>query len=271
MVKHRLTCKFAGMLLLAAVLNAGTNLSVKADTGQQIDDSSGGLFMEEVVDPEEQRKQQEELNRKSAINRRRLSDEELRNIGVQMSPSGSIVPIIKRGAPPVQQQGSTIQSYNELPYGYTLAVPTPLNPYTGLPGIIPGPYQNSALYNPFGYPGFGYPGFRYPGFGYPSYPYPSYPYPGQFGQRGFVTGFGSIPTTTLENFGSQSFDLAGGGTQITTKGTISRSPFWNGVFGRTPGPGGRYFGGGSFSLPTETEFESTTTFQPIAPHFATDD
>lgn len=93
----------------------GQALEAKAELGMSINSSSGdNVFMEEILDEEEVEKQKEELNKPRPINRRPLTPGELSNVGVQMTPSGAIVPLIKRNAPPVQIPSSEISTTFEV-------------------------------------------------------------------------------------------------------------------------------------------------------------
>lgn len=99
-------------------------------SGMVVDDNGGNPFMQEVVDPKQQAKEEQERTRIRPIDRRRLSDQELNNVGVQMTPSGSIVPLINRNpaAPAVRPNVSTIDQTFQ-PIAVPVPVVTPVAPF----------------------------------------------------------------------------------------------------------------------------------------------
>lgn len=107
-------------------------------SGVVVDDNSGNPFMQEVLDPKQQAKEEQERTRIRPIDRRRLSDQELNNVGVQMTPSGSIVPLINRNpdAPAVRPNVSTIDQTFQ-PIAVPVPVVTPVAPFL-TPQPIPG-------------------------------------------------------------------------------------------------------------------------------------
>ncbi len=230
--------------------------------GQTIESTGGNDFMDEVIDPKEQQRRQEEMLRKPKLDRHQLSAQELQNLGVQVNSQGHIIPLIRRGAPPVLQQSSTVTAYDEPWWNFTPTVWGPDGPYPaaqfGTPFSQFGGWQpnfggwqpnsmspwNRPLWGPFGSPIMQTPW----GGGYAP----------QF-SLGFNSGMPSVsgPVNSYTNI------LPDGSTQISTSGSLLRGPFWNGFLGS--GPAGNLVGGGSFTLPTVSEFDSTTTITPLIP------
>lgn len=163
--------------LLFALLFSGTAaIDLPVSAQQEIKTSDGDLFMEEV--PTKGPKQH-------AVPVRPL---DLSQLGVPVTPSGRIVPLIQNEPGGVMPLGSNLSVYGEMPvwtpYGGTQYLPTPYN--------APNPYF------PYGY-GYGYPNNGIPGPPYyqPSYngyaPYNSYtPYNGYapYAVRGLNLHFG---------------------------------------------------------------------------------
>ena len=152
--------KLIGNSILAASMMITCGSPCLAQGGQTINDSDGNLFMEEVVDVEQQRREEAERKRIRSINRRTLSPEELKNVGIQMAPSGKLVPLINKNpyAPTVRRNTSqltvetqpawTMMPYNpgfynpymnRIPYGGPASLPYPNNLYPGYNPYVPRP------------------------------------------------------------------------------------------------------------------------------------
>ncbi len=179
------------------------NQNGNASSGQKIDDNLGGTFMEETTETTaETTEGMPRSNERVPIDISRL--------GVQINSDGNIVPLIRSGAPPVQEQyNSGMQAYQEMPV--PTIMPTARNPL-GLPynidgqpapvnttfipvapGTIPGirsmnlaPGYYSQAYSPFGLPTIGISPYGYPG----GYPYVS-PFAGNF-LYGNFSSFGNV-------------------------------------------------------------------------------
>ena len=232
-----------------------------SDNGQQITDTKGGIFMEEVIDPAEERRKEAERKRIRGIDRHLLSPEELKNVGVQMAPSGAIVPLINRdpNAPPIRRNRSVLTSETQpawtmIPYAPNLAYPQrfpyPYSyPYSGYGRYSPynafGPYNRFNRFSPYN--------------SYNPYnPYNTYNYLNPF------SGFNGIGSRTTITYGDSP------SPQVSQTFTMppfpSGLPFYNRF---NPGFGGLYGGariGNSFSnffLPGQSTYSLETTTRPL--------
>ena len=151
------------LILLAIALLTAQNATAQTNqgTGQVITDTNGNSFMEEVIDVNQQKKEEANRKRIRRINRRLLSPQELKNVGVQMAPSGKIIPLINRNpnAPPVRRNRSQLTveqqpAWMNMPFlpNYPYLVPGGLsrNPRPFLPGQ---PFVTTPFATPWNYPG----------------------------------------------------------------------------------------------------------------------
>ncbi len=138
----KLILAFSLLALSQAPERASAQDGSNSEAGQQITDTKGGVFMEEVIDPAEERRKEAERKRIRGIDRHLLSPEELKNVGVQIAPSGAIVPLINRDpyAPPIRRNRSVLTSETQpawtmIPYAPNLVYPQRFPyPYSG-PGF----------------------------------------------------------------------------------------------------------------------------------------
>lgn len=257
-------------ILLLSILHlcSGVPKANCQGTGQVIEDGSGNVFMEEVVDEKQQRKEEAERKRIRRINRRLLSPEEMRNVRIQMAPSGKLVPLINKNpnAPLIRRNVSKLTTevqpaWRNLPYGY----PGMYNPYfrnpnlprlpaSTLPGLVyPGGVFNPALGFPFNRPGAIPYGFARPYFSRP-----------MIGLGSGLMGLGSRTTVTY-----------GGGANPTISQDITMppgglaSPFLN-SFRSGYVPGGHSMSGSFFNPFTGSSSSFDSTVRPISPHFNTE-
>ncbi|MGD9679607.1 MAG: hypothetical protein AB7W16_00370 [Candidatus Obscuribacterales bacterium] len=191
-----------------------TATSAEDANGMVVDDNSGSPFMQEVVDPKQQAKEEQERIRMRPIDRHTLSDQELKNVGIQMTPSGSIVPLINRNpaAPAVRPNVSTInQTFQPLPVPVPIVAPVaPILAPRPLPGIsaagslaLPGGVIQGNFSGNLSFPGAvtGYPGVL------PTYPYQPFPYGRppmaggifNYGPGGLTGGIGLFGTREVES------------------------------------------------------------------------
>lgn len=183
--------------------------------GMVVDDNSGDPFMQEVVDPKQQAKDEQERVRMRPIDRHTLSDQELKNVGIQMTPSGSIVPLINRNpdAPAVRPNVSTInQTFQPLPVPVPIVAPVaPILAPQPLPGgisaagslALPGGVIQGNFSGNLSLPGAvtGYSGVL------PTYPYQPFPYGRppmaggifNYGPGGLTGGIGLFGTREVES------------------------------------------------------------------------
>lgn len=224
-----------GLAALTALPNAvSAQEDSTSDNGQQITDTKGGIFMEEVIDPAEERRKEAERKRIRGIDRHLLSPEELKNVGVQMAPSGAIVPLINRdpNAPPIRRNRSVLTS--ETQPAWTMI---PYAPNLVYPQRFPYPYSGYNRFNPYN-------SYR-PNIGLGSGFY-------GIGSRTTIT-YGDSPSPQV----SQTF---------TMPPFPSGLPFYNRF---NPGFGGLYGGariGNSFSnffLPGQSTYSLETTTRPL--------
>lgn len=268
------TKKFQSLWAVSLILSLCLTSAAQADdiapgVGQTIDDGSGNTFMEEVIDPKQKIK--DEIERESAktnrsIDRHFLSPEELSNVGMQVTKSGSLIPLIRKNATgPVQQNSSSMEVYNEyLPQVYPVAIPN-LGPggYYGNPYSAYQPYSPYNAYQPYMpySPMYANPYYARP---IPNIyqPYPYNPY--YSGLGGMQTQIYSSPSY-LTNTTSVFSDPSKPGSISVTRDSLMTSPFWQGY--ATTSPYGTWLGG-SLQLPTTTQSTSTTTFTPLIPNFS---
>jgi hypothetical protein len=170
--------RFCNVLLASIALLSATSTAFalnettpsQGGPGEVVQDNSGNMFMEEVVDLDKWNEEEAQRKKKSTLERPRLTEKQLLDNGFQMTPSGNLVPLINRGAPAIQQQGTRFTQSYEPAYSNIVVSPTPsFNPY--LPSI----YTEPSFSNPFmmgmmggygmGYPGMGF-GFGGMGMGY---------------------------------------------------------------------------------------------------------
>lgn len=139
----KLILAFSLLALSQAPERASAQDGSNSEAGQQITDTKGGLFMEEVIDPAEERRKEAERKRIRGIDRHLLSPEELKNVGVQIAPSGAIVPLINRDpyAPPIRRNRSVLTS--ETQPAWTMI---PYAPNQVYPQRFPYPYSGSGFY-----------------------------------------------------------------------------------------------------------------------------
>lgn len=196
--------------------------------GMVVDDNSGNPFMQEVTDLKEQAKEEQERTRIRPIDRHTLSDQELKNVGIQMTPSGSIVPLINRNpaAPAVRPNVSTInQTFQPLPVPVPVPIVAPVAPILtprpipgvsiagslALPGgVIQGNFSSNFFGNPAGslagpftgaFPG----AFPATAPVYPFQPFPYGPRPPMaggifnYGPAGLTGGIGLFGTREVES------------------------------------------------------------------------
>lgn len=281
-------------LLLVAQSGPATAQNKSGEVpGQVVEDNSGNVFMQEVIDLDKFQQEENEHKKRSNLERRPLTNEELRNVGMQITPSGSLIPLINRDAPPIREMGTRFTSSFEplypaymvgpglAPYGYPGGMPYgyPGRPY-GYPGV---PYGYPAT--PFGMPGFG----GYPMFGMPfGNPFFGSPFGYGFGQPwlprmpGLTTapysvppyGFGNsliIPPSYSYTWQSttSSPQPQSSATFSTGSSMLSR-PFWNGYSGSTIGGLQSGYRGSTLGRPSSIQYDSSTTFTPIPPSFVTD-
>ena len=266
------------MLLLSGVNSNLGALAANSPQPQEITGSNGDLFMEETAAPQTQK--QRSSTHINVINGRDSSTSDstspprsagrngvfmqevdtnpkqkprrayvdLSNVGIQVDPSGNMIPTINHSGNSVRPLGSNTQVYNEMPVptvnstydnpfalpytmdGQPAAVGTTFVPVT--PGTVPflqpsfNPYNGITTLNPYsarpyppGYGGYG---------GYPSFPgntfYPGYPGGGTgfnigklhigVGQPGFGgypgPGFG-YPRYGYNGFGASGYGVPGYG------------------------------------------------------------
>lgn len=233
-----LVLSLTALTLLPEAVSAGEDST--SDTGQQITDTKGGIFMEEVIDPAEERRKEAERKRIRGIDRHLLSPEELKNVGVQMAPSGAIVPLINRdpNASPIRQNRSVLTS--ETQPAWTMI---PYAPNLVYPQGFPYPYSG---YNPYNY--------------YNSYfPTPYRP------NTGLSSGFYGIGSRTTITYGDSP------SPQVSQ--TFTMPPFPTGMpfYNRfNPGFGGLYGGiraGNTFTnlfLPGQSTYSLETTTRPLS-------
>jgi len=289
---------FLSVCLQTPVAAANEMTPSQGGPGQVVEDNSGNMFMEEVVDVDKWNQEEAARKKKSNLERQRLSDKMLMDNGLQVTPSGSLVPLINRGAPPVQQMGTRFTSSFEPIYpayivgpGFMPPGPIPYAPPT-MPSAMPYtglPYGNPIIGFPFGNPYTGLPFYS----GLPSYSglpyYAGRPFYSGF-NGGFLgglfnrpfygapymtpyAGYGGYYPSTLVVPPSYSYTWESTPGQPTTppatfssSGSVLSRPFWNGYIGN--GPFGGLQAGGAFGLPTETQYDSSTTFTPIPPSFS---
>ncbi len=309
---------------IAVLLLAAQSKSIAGETapGQSFDDSQGNPFMEEVIDVDKAGEEEAQRKKQSKLDRHTLTPDELNRVGIELSPSGKIVPLLNRDGPP-RQYGSRFTTSVEPLYPAYVLSPYPINPYggggfgfpnTGAPIGVPGmgmPFGFPGAGMPYGFPGmfpgagipFGFPGARMPfGFGSP-FGFPGYGFPGSIAPFGVpFSDYGLPPIGGLwgqpytNPFGAPPYSVLGpqapsifvpysasyswsspppGDPQnsvpqetqsFSSSGSLLSRPFWNGFAGRNAL--GRFSGGASMSLPTVTEYESTSTFTPIPPSIA---
>lgn len=266
--------------------------------GEVIQGNDGNMFMEEVVDLDKWNEEEARRKKPSNLERPRLTEKQLIDNGFQMTPSGNLVPLINRGAPPIQQQGTTFtQTYEPMYGGVVIQQPSgpSFNPY--LPSVYTEPqFMNPFMmgpwggFGPWGYGGMGYGGFGgmgYGGFGRGGFGFgrggfglnfggfgtgfmnPLYGYGGYGGFGGGMYGTGySQPTIISAPSYSYTWQSKPGeqttapGT-ITSSGSVLQRPFWNGFAGRNML--GDFQAAGSVSLPMINQWDSSTTFTPIPP------
>lgn len=172
------------------VLNSLSGATAEELPGQKVEDNKGSVFMEEVIDSEKFKQEELQRNKKSTLERSRPTDAQLQNVGVQVTPSGSIIPLINRGAPPVKDMGTTFTSSFEPMYpGYVVVPANPLMPQNGIPygGIAPyahGVYGPGVILNN---PGYSYTWQSTPGA--PAAPPASVTTEGTIRTNGFLGGF----------------------------------------------------------------------------------
>ncbi len=139
--KTAITCTLSTLALIS--FPGSVQAQSNATTGMEIQDQTGNVFMEEVIDPEEEARKERERKRIRPIDRHRLSPEELKNLGVQMAPSGALVPLINKNpyAPPVRRNRSQLTTETEPAWMYApYAVPYSMyRPYLNRPNIFAGP------------------------------------------------------------------------------------------------------------------------------------
>lgn len=213
--------------LIALIALSSYNTAVNAENlpGQKVEDNSGNLFMEEVVDTEKAKQEELRLKKKSSLERSRPTDAQLQNVGVQVTPSGSIIPLINRGAPPVKQMGTRFTSSFEPIYPGYIVVPgnAPINngvtPQVGVPYGGISPYGNNGII------------LNSPGY---SYTWESTP---------------GAPITPPAS--------------VITEESVETGGFFGGYAGRSSTGGIQ--GGAILGLPSTTQINSTTTLTPIPP------
>lgn len=234
----------AFLLLFQTGALADSNLS----TGMEIKDSSGNVFMEEVIDPEEEARKERERKRIRPIDRHRLSPEELKNLGVQMAPSGALVPLINKNpyAPPVRRNRSKLTAETTPSWMYNPYFTSPF----AYPGIYPGTYPGIV---PNSFPG------TFPG----AVPYSMYrPYmvrPNIFAGPGFL-GMGSRTTITYGDSPQPQVSRT-----FTMPPVTPGLPFFN-RYNRGGIYGGFRTGAGSnlnFFLPNISEYSFDSTVTPL--------
>lgn len=146
---------------LAITLLIPNSAQSNQGTGQVITDTKGNSFMEEVVDVDQQKREEANRKRIRGINRRLLTPKELKNVGVQMAPSGKLIPLINRNpnAPPVRRNRSQLTverqpAWTNMPYlpNYPYLVPGGLSrtPRPFLPGQ---PFPTIPFAAPWNSPG----------------------------------------------------------------------------------------------------------------------
>ncbi|MDZ4834645.1 MAG: hypothetical protein SGJ27_12775 [Candidatus Melainabacteria bacterium] len=230
------------VLLALLLVNSISSANAENLPGQKVEDNTGNMFMEEVIDGDKWKQEELQRKKKSNLERSRPTDAQLQNVGVQVTPSGSIIPLINRGAPPVREMGTTFtSSFQPLYPGYVVV---PGNPYPGAP---------------FGRPNIGIG------------PLGGIPYGGNLGGIApyGVAPYGTAPGVILNSPGySYTWQSTPGApstppSSVTTQGTIRNSGFVGGYAGQ--GLNGGFQTGGVLGLPSTTQFNSTTTFTPIPP------
>lgn len=167
-------------LLLCGIVNGATLAAnevtpSQGGAGQTIEDASGNPFMEEVIDMNKWNEEEAQRKKKSNLERPRLTEKQLMDNGLQMTPSGNLIPLINRGAPPIQQMGTRFTQTVEPIYpGYVVSPVPPAynNPY--MPGYSPFgispfamPFANPFMYGMNNYMGFG--GYGMGGYGMGGY------------------------------------------------------------------------------------------------------
>lgn len=138
----------------AAPFQSGTAADTGSHSGMQITDQNGDLFMEEDKSVEQPSKPKPKIN------------VDLQNVGVQVDPSGQIIPLIQRDGGSVKPLYSNLQVYNEV------ILPPLIYPYPGTSynPLIPlannswanqaiAPYWNNGQLSPYAVP------FAYPSYG----------------------------------------------------------------------------------------------------------
>lgn len=252
--------------------------------GQVIEDNSGNMFMEEVVDENKWQEEEAQRKKKSNLERRRLTEKELIDNGLQVTPSGNLIPLINKGAPPIQQMGTRFTSSFEPLYpayvvpGAVSPLPLPFNPGMPWNGSNTGvPYGNPIIGFPYGNPYTGMP--YYPGLGggfvgnllnngFFNRPYIGAPYATPFTY--FPQYYASMPILVQAPSYSYTWESTPGAPQappatFTSRGSVLSRPFWSGYAGTNMFGG--FQAGAAASLPMVQDYESTTTFTPIPPSF----
>lgn len=305
--KYKRPSKNSILALLIALVAASPSAHAANETtpsqggpGEVIQGNDGNMFMEEVVDLDKWNDEEAKRKKPSNLERPRLTEKQLIDNGFQMTPSGSLIPLINRGAPPIQQQGTTFtQSYEPMYGGVVIQQPQSsgpsFNPY--LPSVYTepqfmNPFMMGGMMGPWGYGGMGYGGFGGMGFGGMGF--------GGMGFGGFGRGFGlnlgrfgmgfMNPYMGYGGYGGFSGGMYGSGYSqptiisapsysytwqskpgeaitaprtISSSGSVLQRPFWNGFVGRNML--GDFQTGGSVSLPMINQWDSSTTFTPIPP------
>lgn len=239
------------MILTTAVLNLYAFSPTLADTiepgkGQSIQDGTGNSFMDEVIDPHQKIKdeiERERAKQNRSLDRHLLDPNELRNVNMQVTKSGQLIPLINRNATsPVQQNTSNMEVHNETLPLLPIATPYGIVPYN--PYVPTSPYYARPLPNI-----------------YQPYPYNPY-YSGSGGFQGQIYSSPSYMSTGTSVF----TDPTKPGSVSVSRDTLLNTPIGLQGYGINTPSGTRY--GGSLLLPTETRSTSTTTYTPIIPDWA---
>ncbi len=237
---------FTALILGTCAIAPSLADTIEPGKGQIIDDGSGGSFMEEVIDPNQKIKdeiERERAKQSRSVDRHLLDPNELRNVNMQVTKSGQLIPLINRNATsPVQQNTSNMQVYNE-----TLPMVPVATPY----GVVPyNPYVPTSPYYARPVPNI-----------YQPYPYNPY-YSGLGGFQGQIYSSPSYMSTGTSVF----TDPTKPGSISVTRDTLLNTPVGVQGYGINTPFGTKY--GGSLSLPTTTRSTSTTTYTPIIPDWA---
>jgi len=248
----------ATSLLLGLVPAAGPVWADGGAAAQEIDTQGGSMFMEEVEPPKGSAATNYKFTDPETERRKQLPAKivpDLSNVGVQVDPSGNIIPLINQGAPPVRQPYRNLQVGTEWPGGI---VPM----YYPMPGYMPG--------YPYGTGGFNLRIGRFSIGAGPSWGYPyASPYGSPFGMP-YGMPYGSPFANSLYSpfgmpFGMNPFSPMVP-NNLTFPQPLANSPFLAptlpryGMLNPLMAPSSASFG---LWLPSITQWQTTSTYTPM--------